>query len=703
MNETVLRLALQTAIFLESECQEQLQEVPTISVPHYFLKLGKGNLEPATETPASLENMCSRINNSLDHYEKVYLLLLVQDCLLHLHNVPAFNKYLEKVFVSIGIEANLIQKFRGFFEQKDLFAINTSEYLLLSPLNSADNEMLEGRWIEDNVPRGRDLTGSIRLDQLNDHLLVMFVDQIRSYAVRCINSSEKVFDPDSEIQCHFKLLKPGNELRIDGVPILTFSDLKSRFLQISEKRELTLSIDEIQYTNSAGLKEIHKFSAFESTGRLIGIVGREGVGKSTLLKLLAGKFKPASGRIAINGYDLWKNKYLLKGVIGFVPEEDLLFEELTVADNLMLTAQLYYSTLSKKEIEAKVNAMLSRIDLIDIKHMLIGSADNKQLQPGQRRLINIALELLREPQILLVDNALSGLGMSDACRVIKVLHDYSFAGNLVITSISQVDSETFLMFDKIWILDEGGYPVYNGAVKNAPSYLFKTLKLTYKDNESTDPARLLDWVNYRLPDQDSHVWKRVVDPQTWHDQYMREQALQTISEPEQSRLPARILKIPNLEVQLMIFSLRNFKCKFSRAGEIVKALVIGPLAAVLIALLLRLSMEREYTFLSNENIPFYQFISVVVAIFLGLIASVDEIIRERNILEKEEYQEFSRFSYLNSKIIYILPVIAVQILLYLITANLILGIREMLWVYWIVLFSSAAFGVLLGLVISSDF
>ncbi len=255
----------------------------------------------------------------------------------------------------------------------------------------------------------------------------------------------------------------------------------------------------IEYSNRSGIKEIHSFSANETTGQLIGIVGREGVGKSTLLKLLAGKFKPDSGSISINGYDLWKNKYLLKGIIGFVPEEDLLFEELSVADNLSLTARLYYSSLSRKKIDAKVNAMLSKLDLLELKHVIVGGVNSKHIQPGQRRLINIALELLREPQILLVDNALSGLGMSDAARVIRVLHDYSFTGNLVITSISQADSDTFMLFDKIWIIDEGGYPVYNGPVKATPGYLFRNLKLASQEMDKIDPALLLDLVGYKLP------------------------------------------------------------------------------------------------------------------------------------------------------------------------------------------------------------
>jgi ABC-type multidrug transport system ATPase subunit len=447
--------------------------------------------------------------------------------------------------------------------------------------------------------------------------------------------------------------------------------------------------------------EINTFLADETTGQLIGIVGREGVGKSTLLKLLAGKMKPDSGQVTINGYDLWKNKYFLKGIIGFVPEEDLLFEELSVYDNLNLTARLYYSSLSQKQISNKVNALLSKLDILELKHVKAGSVDSKHIQPGQRRLINIALELLREPQILLVDNALSGLGMSDASKVIKALHDYSFAGNLVITSISQVDSDTFMLFDKIWILDEGGTAVYNGPVKSAPEYLLKNIKLINQEKGDPDPALLLDWVNYRLPDKKGQVWKRVMDPADWHERYLKYQLLREKVRPDKTLLPARILKIPNLEIQLLIFSIRNFKSKFSRSKDIIKTVIVGPVIALVISALFRLNGLEDYSFFANPNLPVYQFLSVIAAVFLGLTAGADEINRERNILEKEEYLEFSRFSYLNSKILYLFPVIAIQVLMYAVVGNLIMGIRELFWVYWIVLFSAACFGVLLGLVFSA--
>ncbi len=706
MNEIVLRLARQTAILLESTILKEQELVQAGAVLRYFEKLGalaEDSIENNTTTKVSdgFDELCTRINNTLSDSQKVYLLLLVQDSLLSTPDSADLENKLRGIFTGIGIDVSLMKKFREFLELDDIHSVNSSEYLLLSPQDAGNTELLEGRWIEDNVSQGRTVSGEFTLTQIDRHLIVMFVSQIRAYIVRCIDRAGILYDGDIDQLCRFRLLKPGNELIINGVSVISFSELKSRFQHITEKKELTLTIDQLEYSNWKGEKEIYSFSANETTGRLIGIVGREGVGKSTLLKLLAGKFKPGSGNIFVNGYDLWKNKYLLKGVIGFVPEEDLLFGELTVADNLTLTAQLFYSHLTRKEIDARVNALLSRIDLLDLKHVVVGSIDNKYIQPGQRRLINIALELLREPQILLVDNALSGLGMSDAARVIRVLHDYSFAGNLVVTSISQVDSDTFMLFDKIWILDAGGYPIYNGSVKAAPGYIFRNLKLTYQEKEKTDPASLLDWVNYRLPDKEGHVWKRVHEPQEWHQEYLRDQVLQNSGTVSGKLLPARILKTPNLEIQLLIFSIRNFKCKFSRIREIIKALLIAPFVAFFIALLLRTGNNGGYTLLANVNLPVYQFLSVVVAIFLGLLASVDEIIRERNVLEKEEYQEFSRFSYLNSKILYLLPVIAIQSLLYVLAGNLILGIREMFWVYWSVLFSSACFGALLGLVFSS--
>jgi len=714
MNETVINLAIQTIAILKTAIQEK-PEVPEAGmIFQYFGKLGVNSedinqvyqnyrsSEISVPGKSVSECLCQEINTMLRFNEKVYLLLLVQDCLLKMHDREGFKEQLSFLFKGIGVDSSLIDRFHSFLEHDDPAQVEGAEYLLLSPLETSQDEILEGRWIESNAPRKRENYSIFEADGFNGYILVMFVDQIKSYVIRCMMHPGQFFDEETRLQCRFRLIEPGNELSLKGVSVLTYSDLKSRFLQFQEKRGLSLVADQVQYKSSSGTKEVHSFITTETTGQLIGIVGKEGVGKSTLLKLLAGKIKPDTGTIYINGYDLWKNKYLLKGTIGYVPEEDLLYEELTVSDNLTLTARMYYSHLSARELDARVNSVLSRLDLLELKHVVVGGILSKHIQPGQRRIINIALELLREPQILLVDNALSGMGMADAAKVIKILHDYSFKGNLVITTISQADSLTFRFFDKIWIVDEGGIAVYNGPVKGAAEYLSKNIKLAYHEVQDVDPSQLLDLVNYKLPDKEGHVWKRVREPKDWHDLYLHNVVLKQEGTVTKSMLPARMLKIPNLEVQFLIFSIRNFKCKFSRLNDIIRTLITGPAIAGLIGLAFRIKVHDTYTYAANDNIPLYLFLSVVVAIFLGLILSAGEILKERNMLEKEEYLEFSRFSYINSKIMYLFPVIALQTFLYVLTGNLILGIHHMMWFYWLVLFSTACFGVLFGLTCSGS-
>ncbi len=694
MEKVVFRLAEQTARYLAEHYGGQ-PDLQSADVPYY----NRFNIlfDEVPEVVLNEEALFSEINRTLSIAGKIQMLLIIHDALIR-HYTPAMEEALLVLYKAIGIDGLLMKKFRNFIMEDDIHTGYHKDYLLLTPENADNKEMLEGSWIEGNASQANESAGIHHIN-LPHYLLAMFVEPVRAYVIRCIDFQGKLFDQDMSDITPFRWIQPGSELTINGASVLTYAEMKRRFHLMDEHKVLSFFIDHIQYTNPQHIKEIHSFSSQETTGQIIGIVGREGVGKSTLLKLLAGKIRPDSGNIFINGYDLWKHKYLLKGLIGFVPEEDLLFEELSVSDNLKLAARLYYSHFTKKEIEQKVDHLLNMMDLTDIKNVMVGNFNSKDIQPGQRRLLNIALELLREPQILLVDNALSGLGMSDACRVIKILHDYSFRGNLVITSISQVDSETFKLFDKIWILDTGGYPVYNGTVKGASEYIYGSVEISEKES-NTDPAQLLDWIGYRCPDPASRTWKRVLEPFEWHKLLLAKQIIPTEVQALRNALPARILKIPNLETQLLIFSIRNFKCKFSRLHEIIKALLVGPFIALIFSVLLRQPSDN-YTLFSNVNIPLFQFVSVVVALFLGLIASVDEINREKNISEKEEYMEFSRFSYLNSKILYLFPVIAIQIFLYTLTANLILGLNELFFIYWIVLFSAACFGSLLGLVLSA--
>ena len=105
----------------------------------------------------------------------------------------------------------------------------------------------------------------------------------------------------------------------------------------------------------------------------------------------------------------------------------------------------------------------------------------------------------------------------------------------------------------------------------------------------------------------------------------------------------------------------------------------------------------------NENIPAYMFMSVVVALFIGLTVSAEEIIRDKKIRKREAFLNLSKGSYLWSKISIMFLLSAFQTLTFVLVGNKILGIEGMYSDYWFVLFSISCFANILGLNISSAF
>ena len=116
-----------------------------------------------------------------------------------------------------------------------------------------------------------------------------------------------------------------------------------------------------------------------------------------------------------------------------MPQDDLLIEELTVFQNLWYTARLCFANLTEKEIEDRVNTILEDLDLSKIRDLAVGSPIRKTISGGQRKRLNIALELIREPAILYLDEPTSGLSSTDSEKVIMLL---SISINLRPRSIS---------------------------------------------------------------------------------------------------------------------------------------------------------------------------------------------------------------------------------------------------------------------------
>jgi ABC transport system ATP-binding/permease protein len=507
------------------------------------------------------------------------------------------------------------------------------------------------------------------------------------------------------------LLANGSSIRLPvGLPIY-YSDITSQYLADSSSVRLSLEADKLNYTFPGNVKGLQDISFSAEQGNLIGIMGSSGSGKTTLLNVLSGIYKPSAGSIKINDIDITNDGGLLRGVIGYVPQDDLLIEELSVFDNLFYNAKFCFRDLSEKEISEKVDQTLESLGLLEKKDLKVGSVMNKTISGGQRKRLNIALELIREPSVLYLDEPTSGLSSRDSENVLDLLRELTLRGKLIFVVIHQPSSELYKMFDRVIMLDLGGRLVYYGNPVEAVIH-FKRI-----DNQvnsgvgecqicgNVNPEQIFNIIEDRQVDEfGNYTGHRKISPGKWEELYLASDRSNDKSVSKEA--PPVNLKVPGWFGQWINYLRRDFVSKISNKQYLIMMLSVSPVLALMLSYIVRYIADptsHTYIFRENENIPIYIFMALIVSLFLGLIMSAEEIFRDRKILKREKFLHLSRSSYLLAKIINILGLSAIQSIVFILIANSILGITEMGFHYWFALFTTAACANMIGLIISSAF
>ena len=507
------------------------------------------------------------------------------------------------------------------------------------------------------------------------------------------------------------LFSPGSIIKTTSGDVIYYSDVVSAFNESIKTTRLSYQavINEYRFPNGAvGLRNIQ---IAEGPGQLIGIMGASGAGKTTLLNVLAGLEKPTAGYIKINGFDLTQHPEELEGVVGYVSQDDLLIEELTVYENLFYNARLCFDGLSEQDLKKKVDDVLEDLGLDSRKDLKVGSVLDKVISGGQRKRLNIALELIREPAVLFLDEPTSGLSSRDSENVIDLLKELSLKGKLVFVVIHQPSSDIYKMFDKMIIMDFGGYPVYSGAPVEAITW-FKQAAHQVDSHRgqcetcgNVNPEQIFSIIEAKVVDEFGQITaKRKVNPSQWYDHFrnaFKPSKVQLINDP-----PVSGLRIPGRIKQSWIFLSRDLMSKISNRQYLLINFLEAPVLAFLLSFIIKYLNSAKgtaYALRFNENLPAYFLMAVIVALFMGLTVSAEEIIRDRKILKRESFLNLSRNSYLTSKVLLLFGLSAIQTLTFVLIGNYILEIREMNLAMWAILFSASCFANVLGLNISDSF
>ncbi|KAK6942790.1 ABC transporter family G domain [Dillenia turbinata] len=208
-----------------------------------------------------------------------------------------------------------------------------------------------------------------------------------------------------------------------------------------------------------------------SPGRVSAVMGPSGAGKTTFLSALAGKTSGCTrtGLILINGKNESIHSY--KKIIGFVPQDDIVHGNLTVEENLRFSARCRLAAeMPKPDKVLVVERVIECLGLQNVRDSLVGTVEKRGISGGQRKRVNVGLEMVMEPSLLILDEPTTGLDSASSQLLLRALRREALEGVNISMVLHQPSYALFKMFDDLILLAKGGLTVYHGSAKKVEEY-----------------------------------------------------------------------------------------------------------------------------------------------------------------------------------------------------------------------------------------
>ncbi len=537
---------------------------------------------------------------------------------------------------------------------------------------------------------------------------------------------------------------------------------------IEEERNIIsrLELRDLTCHFGGGVTALDGISFTLTRGDIVCVMGGSGSGKSTLLRAIAGRLPPSRGEVLMNGQPLYENLDELKRFIAFVPQDDAFDDHLTVEENLRYAAAIRSPHLGRNDRERRVDSRLIELGLADRRDVIVGSAEQKTLSGGERKRLNIGLDMISSADVFLFDEPTSGLSSKDSEHVIEIIRGLAH-NKIVFVVIHQPSARLFQMFTKAVLLDRGGKLVFHGKPSEMLRYFAeaaaeeKALTLDAVASVGGSPEFCFDILETPLHDLSGDVIveesgngqlvpARRFSPDFWRDRFETHRLTQEMhslagrrgkGESYSSILrtsqgtqlssvsfagPPSAVDVPrpNLTtasslrdrtksagkprpreewLQFTTLLRRAFLSKLRNLASLFVTVLAPPVLALVVgwALYFTDDADRPYVFASAFHVPTYIFIALLVALFLALMNSVEDVIRDRVVLQRERNLNVRIGYYVTAKFLTLCVFSALQCALFVLVGNYILEVRGMFFSYFLWTFLTAVSGIALGLLVSA--
>ncbi len=388
---------------------------------------------------------------------------------------------------------------------------------------------------------------------------------------------------------------------------------------------------------------VHPLSCKMHSGELIGIMGRSGSGKTTLLKAIAGAEKSYSGQIfkqsGSGNYDFSRS---------YLPQANALIPLFTVREHLEQRLDFLQGNDNR---DGKIKQALESVELEDFANNIAAKSDGSpwQISGGQQKRLGIAMEMLANPDVFILDEPTSGLSSTDSLKIVALLRKIASEGKVVIASIHQPDYETFMMFDKILIIDDGGYPIFYGKPSESAEYF---RRLTGRiDKESLlethfNPGVILNIITETAQNTGNDTNQRITSPEEWYGKFVETTERLSLQSGIKEVAQRKFNPLKSFFSQLKF----SFRCDFHNKVRTAMLLAIPPAMTIAMSLITSFSHSDEYAYFSNPNIPAWLMMMLITAFFIGLVLSAHEFIFLRQFHRNEHIISDKRTSLTLAKI-----------------------------------------------------
>ena len=492
-----------------------------------------------------------------------------------------------------------------------------------------------------------------------DNDVVIDAPQISRYHARLFQTPEGVFVED---------LASANGTFVEGERIdrariesgQTFSlgsyalrlDLDEGIVQKSYRGDILLQAENLRVevdTPHGKLRILDGVSFTVYPTEFVGLLGPSGAGKTTLLNALIGYTRPTYGRTLLNGDELTSHYDRYRGAIGYVPQDDIIHRQLTVYEALYYTAKLRLPPdTTDAEIDHRIHQVLDDLEIAETRDTIIGSPKQKGISGGQRKRVNLAMELLTDPSLLCLDEPTSGLASEDALNVMRLLRRLADRGKTILLTIHQPSLQAYRLLDNTLYLADGEQVYYGPAFPDSFYFFHPEIRPNTPEAEQI----LADPGNCMRPLMEA---KRDGEPmETFAARYRHSPYWEEfVDERRKNRTDVRLTgsgdrQKPEFSVREFLTLARRYltiKLK-DRLGTFI-LLVQAPIVALLLNLVF---VDDAGGVVSRvEHTPLALFLLVISAIWFGCSNAAREIVSEQAIYRRERMVNLSIPAYVASK------------------------------------------------------